>query len=239
MVAWFALGSLAVVGIWLLLRALAAADPVLLARWLRIGGGVAIAVAAGLLIWSGRIGPAMMLASVLLPLFIRWRGLARRVRAAAGPSQGKTSAVDTRFVAMVLDHDTGALSGQVKEGPYAGRSLDQLSFDEALALWRHAAAEDGDSASVLEGWLDRAHGEDWRERAGVGGSGPDGERAGGGRMGEAEALDILGLAPGATADEIRAAHRRLMMANHPDRGGSTWVAAKINEAKDLLLGDAR
>ncbi|BBK41615.1 molecular chaperone DnaJ [Allostella vacuolata] len=237
MVAWFALGSLGLVGVWLLLRALAAADPALLARWLRIGGGVAIAAVAILLIWSGRIGPAMMLASVLLPLFVRWRGLARRVRAASGPSQGQTSAVDTRFVAMVLDHDTGALSGQVKEGPYAGRSLDQLSFDEAIALWRHATAEDGDSASVLEGWLDRAHGEDWRERAG--GGGPDGERAGAGRMGEAEALEILGLAPGATPEEIRAAHRRLMMANHPDRGGSTWVAAKINEAKDLLLGDAK
>ncbi|MCC7271792.1 MAG: molecular chaperone DnaJ [Alphaproteobacteria bacterium] len=233
MLAWFALGSLALVGLWLLLRAFAAADPAVVARWLRILGAILLAVAAILLIWSGRIGPAMIALSFLLPLFMRWRALAGRMRTAAGPAPGQASAVDTRFVAMTLDHDTGALSGTVKEGPFAGRPLDSLSFAEALALWRAAVAVDADSARVIEGWMDRAHGADWRERAG-GAEGGGGD----GRMTEAEALEILGLERGADAEAIRAAHRRLMMANHPDRGGSTWVAAKINQAKDLLLGGA-
>ncbi|MGE0715901.1 MAG: DnaJ domain-containing protein [Alphaproteobacteria bacterium] len=231
MVAWFALGCLGLVGLYLLLRALAGADPAAVARWLRIIGGGILAVGAVLLIWSGRIGPAMLAASFLLPLFMRWRAASNRMRTAAGPSPGQTSEVDTRFVSMTLNHDTGGLSGTVKEGPLAGRPLDSLSFAEAVGLWRQAVAADADSARVIEGWLDRAHGEDWRERAAP----PDG---GGGAMTEAEALEVLGLEKGADADEIRAAHRRLMLSNHPDRGGSTWVAAKINQAKDVLLGAA-
>ncbi len=232
MIAWFALGALGLVGLLLLLRTLAAADPAVLARWVRFGGAGILVIAAGFLVVSGRIGTALMLGSFLGPFFVRWRALGRRVRAAAGPSRGQASTIDTRFVAMTLDHDTGAVSGHVREGTFAGRALETLSFAEALELWREAGG-DADSARVIEGWLDRAHGDDWRERAGPGGGGP---AAGDGPMTEAEALEVLGLAPGATDEDVRAAHRRLMMANHPDRGGSTWVAAKINEAKDLLLG---
>lgn len=230
MIGWFALGALALFGLLLLLRALATVDPAVLARGLRIAGAAVLVAAAGLLVFSGRIGTAMMLGSFLLPFFVRWRQLGRRVRAAAGPAAGRSSTVETRFVEMTLDHDSGAVTGVVRDGAFAGRTLESLSFAEALALWREAAG-DADSARVVEGWLDRAHGDDWRERAGTGGAAPAG-----GPMTEAEALDILGLEPGADDDAVRNAHRRLMMANHPDRGGSTWVAAKINEAKDLLLG---
>lgn len=55
-------------------------------------------------------------------------------------------------------------------------------------------------------------------------------------MTRAQALEVLGLAPGATPDEIREAHRRLMRSAHPDAGGSTWIAARLNQARDILLG---
>ena len=57
----------------------------------------------------------------------------------------------------------------------------------------------------------------------------------GSRMSVEEAWDVLGLRPGASAEEIRAAHRRLMQAAHPDKGGSDWIAARVNQARDVLL----
>jgi DnaJ-domain-containing protein 1 len=98
-------------------------------------------------------------------------------------------------------------------------------------LWQDCRFSDPQSAQVLEAYLDRAH-PTWREdmaRAEGEGGGPDG------RMTRAQALDILGLDEGASDEDIRRAHRDLMLRMHPDRGGSTFLAAKINEAKDVLL----
>ena len=100
--------------------------------------------------------------------------------------------------------------------------------------------DDPPSVDLLEAYLDRRD-PDWRRRAGgerpLGGAGPGPASAG--AMDEATALEILGLAAGATAAEVKAAHRRLMARLHPDQGGSTYLASQINQAKDLLLGRGR
>jgi DnaJ-domain-containing protein 1 len=81
--------------------------------------------------------------------------------------------------------------------------------------------------ALLEAWLDRTD-PAWREEP------PPAPAAG--PMTRAEALAVLGLAEGASEADIRAAHRRLMQSAHPDRGGSDWLAARINEARAVLLG---
>jgi len=142
---------------------------------------------------------------------------------------------------MTLDHDSGEMSGVVREGRFTGRGLEELSEEDLIALWRECRAEDDQSAAVLEAYLDRTRGEAWRARAGAGRARADGQGGGGpassgGHMTAEEAYEILGVAPGASDAEIHEAHRRLMQKLHPDHGGSNYLAAKINEAKDLLLG---
>ena len=201
---------------------------------------------------TGRLGWAMMLAPALLIWFMRFRALARtaknfsRVSAAmggGGGGAGQDSGIETRFVRMTLDHGSGAMEGEVLEGTYAGRVLEELTLGELVDLLRTCWVEDERSAQVLEAYLDRNH-EDWREKYGAGDTGDAGD-AGTGRRGawgrgamtEHEALEVLGLEPGANADEIKEAYRRLIANLHPDHGGSSYLAAKINQAKDVLLRD--
>ena len=143
---------------------------------------------------------------------------------------------------------TGPILGQevdliddlgVREGPNTRRRLSDLDLAAVLDLYRNALAMDQNSAQVLESYLDRMRSEDWREKAG--GSGEDasahaGNGASGGAMSVAEARAILGIDANASSDEIKQAHRRLMGQYHPDRGGSDYLAARINQAKDILLG---
>jgi len=141
--------------------------------------------------------------------------------------------VTTEHLEVKLDHDTGDISGRVSTGFFAGRRLEDLSPMQLAYLWQDCRFADPQSGQIIETYLDRVH-PSWREdlaRAeGEHSSGP------GGKMTREQALEILGLEPGATEAEIRRAHRELMMKLHPDRGGSTFLAAKINEAKDVLLG---
>jgi DnaJ-domain-containing protein 1 len=136
---------------------------------------------------------------------------------------------------MRLDHASGVMSGRVLDGPFKGRELADLSLDELLRMLELYREADAQSAAVLEAYLDRERDADWRAQ-------DTGPRAGaspakGERLTKAEAWSILGLEPGADAEAIRTAHRRLMQRLHPDRGGSDYLAAQINAAKRLLLDE--
>ncbi|GAB4352917.1 MAG: hypothetical protein Kow006_17780 [Gammaproteobacteria bacterium] len=212
--------------------------------------------AAGILILlaaSGRASWFWALLGGALPfaqrLFMLWRAAnlfkffrsQAKVMGAGGGSgaagrAGQASTVTTRFLSMRLDHETGALSGEVLEGRFQGRSLDSLDLEELLQLLEECQADE-QSVAVLEAYLDREHPDEWRERFRAGGGRTGGDRSGSlsGAMSREEAYQVLGLEPGADREAVIAAHRRLMQKLHPDRGGSTFLAAKINQAKETLL----
>jgi hypothetical protein len=192
-----------------------------------------------LLVVTGRVPWLFALAGVLVP-WIQRLILAKRAwnifKAYRGPSQGQTSRVETAWLRMSLDHDSGDLDGEVLGGRFRGARLSRLDLDELLELRVECRRNDADSVSLLEAYLDRVHGDAWRERASAGPAGA-GASGGGGPMNREEALAILGLVEGAGRDQVIDAHRRLMQKLHPDRGGSDYLAARINQAKDYLLGE--
>lgn len=190
-----------------------------------------------LLVVVGRIGLVLMLAGLLLPLFIRWRNARRLAQAGASykpaPSDGGTSRVDTAYFAMTLDHDSGALDGEVRKGSQRGLRLSTLELPALLGLLSECS-DDAASQQVLSAYLDRHH-DGWRDKAGADGH-KSNESMTADVLTPVEAYRILGLEPGADAAAIKEAHHRLMKKFHPDQGGSAWFAARINEARDLLLG---
>ncbi len=155
--------------------------------------------------------------------------------AGTGGSAAGISTIRTRFLVMNLDHASGAMDGEVLEGPFTGRRLKDLGLDELLRMLELYRESDAQSAAVLEAYLDRERGLEWRDRDPGPGAGVSGGSTGGGPMNEAEAVAILGIDAAADTTAIRDAHRRLMQKLHPDRGGSDYLAAKINEAKQVLL----
>lgn len=223
------------VGVLLLLmtalRGFVAANPGTLVAGLRwgaiIAGGL---IALGLLI-TGRLGQALMAVMALAPLFMRWKALWASVRNAGGPARGQSSDVETAWLRLSLDHDSGAMDGTVLQGPWKGSLLSELSVDALLDLLAECRVGDPDSAQLIEAYLERAR-PDWREKSG----GPRArtEAPASNAMTRDEAYRILGLEPGADDAAVREAHRRLMMKMHPDMGGSSYLAAKINQAKELL-----
>ena len=237
MISYFILGICLLVGLILLGYWFVRTEPKNVIRLLRWVLAILALIVGGFLIWGGLRAWALLALPFLLPILMNWRAVRARLRAARGPSPGQASEVETRFLRMTLDHDSGVMTGRVTEGRFAGRMLDDLDLDDLIALWAECRAEDAQSAAVLEAYLDRTQGEAWREAAAQSGTGA-GPRAPGaaGAMSREEAHEILGLEPGASRKAIHDAHRSLMQKVHPDHGGSNYLAAKINQAKALLLG---
>ncbi len=146
-------------------------------------------------------------------------------------SAGQSSQVRSQFLEMTLDHDSGMLAGRIVAGPHAGHSLDEYDLPQLAAMM---PGFDAESVALLESYLDRRF-PAWRENAQRDAAGGQRRPPPSGKMTTEEAYQILGLQPGAGRDEIGRAHRALMKKLHPDQGGSTYLAARVNEAKDTLL----
>jgi DnaJ domain len=197
----------------------------------KMAGGVLMGV-SGLLAMTGRMQFAAPLFAVGLGLF-GYSSQFPNGFSWGKKSEGQKSRVATAILAMELDHDSGAMTGEVLAGPFRGKRLEDLNPDALQSLYEYCGSANDQSVSLLEAWLDRNK-PNWRDTW-------TGERkaqsSGTGTMTRDEAFAILGLQQKATLQEIKDAHRRLMKDFHPDRGGSDYLAAKINQAKDILLHD--
>ncbi|MFL1465045.1 molecular chaperone DnaJ [Marinobacter sp. HN1S83] len=192
---------------------------------------------------TGRLHFLFVLLAFLFPLLRRvlpsllMGRMAGAGRGDAKAKPGNQSHVSSDILDMSLDHDSGTMSGKILKGPMEGRELADLGESEFIELLRYCREHDEDSARLLETYLDRRFGDSWRAddeaSAGGGESGDSGNA--GGPLTESEALGILGLEAGASREEIIQAHRRMMQKMHPDHGGSNYLAARINEAKECLL----
>ena len=237
---------------YLLLGVLLLTAVIFLSRWFasaqsstfaRVVKWVFVLVCAALTVYLAVTGRALFailpLALSLLPAL-----LSTRKRPATGPASGggNVSSIDTPYLHMSLDHDSGAMNGSVVQGAYAGRELAGMSQDEVMDLYATCLAADAESARILETYLDRAYGPGWRqdyEHSGNSGGTADGEARNSGSqrysMSRDQAYEVLGLEPGASDEAIRQAHRDLLKKLHPDHGGSEYLSAQINQAKDVLI----
>jgi hypothetical protein len=240
MVFYVLIGILVLVGLVLLARRFANTNPAHLAQGLRAFAAAFSALASTGLLFAGRFGLALITIGATIMAI---RALRRAPAGGFGGYGGGTgsrphsSEVATETLQMELDHATGDLDGEVLQGRFAGRSLASLGLAELLDLMAECQRDDPRSVALIETYLDRRQ-PDWREHAAGGAQGQDQSAASAtsaGTMDETTAWSVLGLAPGASEEEIKAAHRRLMTKLHPDHGGSGYLAAQLNQAKDLLL----
>lgn len=207
--------------------------------WFAVGAVVLLAVTGKL----GLIVPVLLtlLAALvrLAPMLIQLLPVAHRFwRQRQTKHGGKTedrdhATVEAKYLRMDLNHATGEIRGRVLSGRFAGRDLHTMSIDELMLLHQECAIDDRDSAALIEAYLDRVHGDQWRSARNSDRSRPVGHH----EITKDEAYQVLGLRPGASRDAIIQAHRRLMQKLHPDRGGSDYLAAEINRAKEILLGN--
>jgi hypothetical protein len=218
-----------ILALWAL-NAFSKADPKMLARLLPSAGGIGALALAAFLGFRGHLETAIPLGLFGLGM-LGWgpfaqTGLFQRTQ----KTPGQVSRVRSAFVEMELDHDTGAMQGRILAGPHEGKMLDTLDVTTLLGLLPQI---DEESGALLAAYLDRRE-PSWREHA-QGGASAGSRARRSGKMTEEEAYQILGVETGASAEEIGRAHRTLMKKLHPDQGGSTYLAAQINEAKEVLL----
>lgn len=224
-------GTILAFALWQIVKGFIDAKPANVVKGAKIGGAVLGGIAGLWLLLTGRLWSALAIGSMYGPQLARWFTSWKIGRNAGAPDPEASSGVESGWLRMELDHSTGALDGLVLQGRYRGKRLTELEPNSLADLLGTLRIEDGEGAQLLEAYLDRVHPE-WR-----GGAQAEAPAASEGPMSRAEAARLLGVAETASAEDIKAAHRRLMLKVHPDHGGSDYLAAKINQAKATLLPD--
>ncbi|TPK99269.1 molecular chaperone DnaJ [Mesorhizobium sp. B2-4-12] len=207
------------------------ANPARLATEMKTVGPILLALVGGAVLLVGRQG----IGGIILFAAIAWYGATRASRPNANLAPGKRSMVRTAALDMELDHNTGGLEGLVLAGRHDGKMLGAMGLSELQHLYRELSG-DAESRQLLETYLDGRF-PVWRKNTETNGGEGLGVAPGPGAMTKEEAYKVLGLEAGAAAADVRKAHRRLMQRLHPDVGGTSFLAARINEAKDVLLSN--
>ncbi len=201
-------------------------------KLIKLGAAGFVLLAAVAVFLRGHFEVALLLLGGGLYLF----NLASRTAVASPRSAERAtiSRVRSPTIEMELDLGTGAMQGMVLAGPQEGRPLHALTAYQCEAVYRFCRATDPEGARLLEAYLDRRF-PGWRQagEADADARRDRARRANG--MSEEEAYEVLGLARGAGRDDVVRSHRTLMKRFHPDQGGSTDLAARVNEAKEVLM----
>ena len=191
---------------------------------------VVVLTLTGRMHWVGAaITGAFVFLRQILPWIIRALPFLNKLR--EQNTQSGESSIQTNHLSATLDHGSGHIDGEIIEGPHKGWLLSELSIMQLEDLLTHYQTEDEESAELLEAYIDqrRQQADQNTEQQRTA------NRAASDQSARAEALAILGLDEGSTEEEVVAAHRSLIQKLHPDRGGNDFLAAKINQAKDILL----
>jgi hypothetical protein len=204
-------------------------DAKVLVPILKKAGGIAALVGAAFFTVRGQPAIGLPLGFAGLSL-LGWMPGAASLGQRTTKTTGQVSRVSSDYVEMELDHDSGAMRGRILKGRMEGVTLEALDVPALMSLLPEI---DEESRALLMAYLDRRE-PTWREHADAGATAGS-ANVDRGKMTEEEAYQVLGVEPGASAADIGRAHRALMKKLHPDQGGSTYLAARVNEAKDLLL----
>ncbi len=204
-------------------------------EYIKLGLGIAVVAVVGLTLagkmhWVGAAATGLLVAlRQMLPTLLRFFPMLSSLRGQSSSVGGQQSRVETDILRMELDHDSGRLDGEVLAGEFSGSRLHDLDRPQLDSLLAYCQSRDPESGQLLLSYLQNRFGEESHYASG-------GARPGATDMNRKEALEILGLKDDAKQEAIVAAHRSLMQKLHPDRGGNDYLAAKINQAKDVLLG---
>jgi len=233
------IGAGIIVGVGLMTRQVRHAEPMALARVMLYGF---LALLFGIFVFllaEQQWVPSMVMALCLFPGIATWQwvnhylkksraetaAFSRAAPDAAAAAGDALSRLETRYLSMTLNPETGEIRSRVRRGLFRGNTLEALSQADLQSLIDECRTQDPPSVAILETFMMRAFS--------LGDAAAREDAAD--HMSPVEAYDVLGLTPGAAPERVRQAHRRLMQQAHPDRGGSTHQAAKINHARDVLL----